>query len=67
VPRHAGNLRRFFREVPQAIHDVHSFRTARLRFAIAENSRLSESALTAGVNVTLLIAQGWFCQRFSRG
>lgn len=46
-----------FREVPQAIHFVHSFRTARLRFTIDEKFILRESAVTAGVDVTLLIAQ----------
>jgi hypothetical protein len=57
----AGFLR-VFRALPQAILIVHRIRTAGARIVIAKRFWMRESALTAGVDVTLpVIAQGWFC------
>jgi hypothetical protein len=65
MPAPALNFARFFRQLPQTTFSVHSFRTAAKRFPIVESLQMSESALTAGVNVTLpVIAQGWFCGSF---
>jgi hypothetical protein len=56
----------FFRTCPQASSFLHRFRTAAAKFAVAENSGLRESAITAGVDDMLpVIAQGWFCGGFA--
>jgi hypothetical protein len=55
------------RALPQAIRNVHRIRTAGARFLIAKFFWMRESALTAGVDVTLpVIAQGWFCSSCPR-
>jgi len=47
---------------PQGTFVVHRIRTAYPSFFVAEISAIGESAVTAGVDVTLpVIAQGWFC------
>jgi len=62
------NLFHVFRYLPQATAIVHRFCTARPWFFIAANSRILESAITAGVNDALpVIAQGWFCGSFPEG
>jgi hypothetical protein len=47
------NFCQVFRELPQGISTLHSFRTAGPRILIAEPEQMRESAITAGVNDTL--------------
>jgi hypothetical protein len=55
-------LSRLFLAFPQGTFVVHRIRTAYPTFFVAEISVMRESAVTAGVDVTLpVIAQGWFC------
>ncbi len=62
VLKRIADFPHFFRFLPQAIRNVHRIRTARVRIVIAKFFWMRESALTAGVDVTLpVIAQGWFC------
>jgi hypothetical protein len=53
---------RFFLAFPQASPCVHSFRTARVGFSVAQIFAMRDIAITAGVDIALpVIAQGWFC------
>jgi hypothetical protein len=57
-----ANFLQVFRDLPQGTSIVHSFRTAVPRFFIDGQFGMSDSAFTAGVDVTLpVIVQGWFC------